>query len=178
MKIGLSGTVSVGKSSLVQAMSQLPEFKDYECITERSKYLRDLGIPLNTDSTVEGQIIFTAERASELLKPNIIVDRTIWDVNAFTINSRSIDDINKERILEMGKALMDRYDFILYISPEGVDIEDNGVRTIDVNYRNLIDTTIKELLEAYPPKNLYTIEGTHEHRIKTILDIYDRHTFY
>jgi hypothetical protein len=37
--------------------------------TERSKYLRDLGIPLNTDSTLKGQIIFLAERASELLQP-------------------------------------------------------------------------------------------------------------
>ncbi len=49
MKIGFCGTVSVGKTTLVNALKELPEFKDYYFATERSKYLRDLGIPLNTD---------------------------------------------------------------------------------------------------------------------------------
>ena len=34
------------------------------------------------------------------------------------------------------------YDLIIYVSPEGVDIEDNGVRTIDAEYRDKIDFTI------------------------------------
>lgn len=175
MKIGLCGTMSVGKSSLVKALSELPQFEIYDCVTERSKYLMDLGIPLNTDSTVEGQIIFTAERASELLKDMVIVDRTIWDVNAFTLNAKSISDVDKTRILEMGRSLMDKYDLIFYISPAGVDIENNGVRTIDPLYRIDIDNTIKELLTAYPPKNMYVISGSHELRISTIIDIYNRH---
>ena len=58
MKIGFTGTMSVGKTTLVNALKELPEFKDYNFKTERSKYLRDLGIPLNTDSTTKGQIIF------------------------------------------------------------------------------------------------------------------------
>jgi len=50
MKIGLVGTVSVGKTTLVNALKELPQFQNYHFATERSKYLRDLGIPLNTDS--------------------------------------------------------------------------------------------------------------------------------
>ena len=45
MKIGLTGTVSIGKTTLVKALADLPQFKDYYISTERSKYLRDLGIP-------------------------------------------------------------------------------------------------------------------------------------
>ena len=52
MKIGLTGTISCGKTTLVKALAELSEFKDYFISTERSKYLRDLGIPLNTDSTI------------------------------------------------------------------------------------------------------------------------------
>jgi len=52
MKIGFCGTMSVGKTTLVNTLKDLPEFKDYKFKTERSKYLRDLGIPLNTDSTI------------------------------------------------------------------------------------------------------------------------------
>ena len=69
--------MSVGKTTLVNALAELPEFKDYKSTTERSKYLMELGIPLNTDSTVKGQAVFLAERASELMNDNIITDRTI-----------------------------------------------------------------------------------------------------
>jgi GTPase SAR1 family protein len=59
MKIGFCGTMSVGKTTLVNALAELPEFKNYKSTTERSKYLMELGIPLNTDSTVKGQAIFS-----------------------------------------------------------------------------------------------------------------------
>ena len=46
MKIGLCGTMSVGKTTLVNDLKKLNQFKDYNFATERSEYLRDLGIPL------------------------------------------------------------------------------------------------------------------------------------
>ena len=98
MKIGLTGTQSVGKSTLVDALEKSLKFKGYKFATERSKYLSDLGIPLNTDSTLKGQTVFLAER---------------------------------------------------YIPMEGVKLEDNGVRCIDENYRNIIDTTIKNIITSY-----------------------------
>ena len=94
MKIGFCGTMSVGKTTLVNALKELDIFKDYTFATERSKYLRDLGIPLNTDSTLKGQTIFLAERCSELIQPNIITDRTIIDVMAFTQSAKSITYID------------------------------------------------------------------------------------
>jgi GTPase SAR1 family protein len=48
-RIGFCGTVSVGKTTLVNSLRELPEFSEYQTRTERSKYLNSLGIPLNTD---------------------------------------------------------------------------------------------------------------------------------
>jgi nicotinamide riboside kinase len=169
MRIGLVGTQSVGKTTLVKALSELPEFKDYYITTERSKYLRDLGIPLNTDSTVRGQFVFMAERAQELLHDNLLTDRTIWDVCAFTLSAKSIKWKGKQLLVEASTTLMSYYDIVFYISPEGVEIEDNGVRATDSKYRDKIDNVIKELLNEYPPNKLIEIKGSTEERISEIM---------
>jgi nicotinamide riboside kinase len=169
MRIGLAGTMSVGKTTLAKALGEIDQFKDYNIQTERSKYLRDLGIPLNTDSTLPGQFVFLAERATELLYPNIITDRTIWDVCAFTLGAKSIDEFDKRTFVEAAMMLRNQYDLVVYVSPNGVEVEDNGVRTTDLEYRTKIDEVIKLSLEEFKPNRLITVEGTTEQRIATIL---------
>jgi len=170
MKIGLCGTMSVGKTTLVNALREDFHFAHYQTATERSKYLRDLGIPLNTDSTIKGQLVFLAERATELMKENIITDRTVWDVCAFTALAQSISDHVKYDFEKVAMDLKDEYDLVIYIKPDGVEMEDNGVRETDIEYRAAIDYQIQNLLKRFPPKNLLTISGSTEERIKSIVD--------
>ena len=173
-RIGFCGTVSVGKTTLVHALKQLPEFENYEFATERSKYLRDLGIPLNTDSTIKGQMIFMAERASELFKENIITDRTIIDVMAFTNKAKSIPTFICDEYEQLASHLISEYDYIFYISPEGVEIENNGIRETNPEYRTEIDNEIKSLLTKYSKKFKYplvTLHGSTEERIQKIKQV-------
>ena len=169
-KIGFCGTMSVGKSTLVNALKQLPEFEGYTFTTERSKYLRDLGIPLNTDSTIKGQIIFTAERASELMCPSIITDRTIIDVIAFTELSKSIPFYQKVDFRNLAYNLISEYDYIFYISPDGINIEDNGVRTIDPVYRISIDNEIRNICRKNlgQIKNYAELTGSVDERVQKV----------
>jgi deoxyadenosine/deoxycytidine kinase len=169
MKIGLAGTMSVGKTTLVKELAELPQFKDYFIATERSKYLRDLGIPLNTDSTLNGQFVFLAERASELLHENVLTDRTIWDVCAFTLGAKSISDFDKRTFVEASMMLRNQYDLVIYVDPRGVSVENNGVRETDPQYRRKIDEVIKLSLAEYPPNKLIKVEGNTNDRIATIL---------
>ena len=146
MKIGFCGTVSVRKTTLVNAIKELPEFSHYTFATERSKYLRDLGIPLNTDSTLKGQTIFLAERCSELIQENIITDRTVIDVMAFTENAQSIELEHKAAFIHYAHTFIPEYDWIFHVTSEGVSIEDNNVRTTDAIYRKQIERTIRTLI--------------------------------
>ena len=176
MKIGFCGTISVGKTTLVNALKELPEFADYHFATERSKYLRDLGIPLNTDSTLKGQLIFLAERASELLHENMITDRTVIDVMAFSHLSTTIPFFISADLNKAVSELIRDYDYIFYVSPEGVELEDNGVRVVDSKYRIKLDKTIKKLLEQHKFKfNTITgyseLSGTTEERIQKIKQV-------
>ena len=170
MKIGLCGTMSVGKTTLVNALAELPEFKDYKFRTERSKELMAMGVPLNTDSTLKGQTVFLAERASELMYEDIITDRTIIDVMAFAKCSESMYYFEADDFCQFASYMLNEYDYIFYVSPEGVEIEDNGIRETNSAYRDLIDSTIKELISKYHHKfkNLINIKGTTEERIALV----------
>ena len=170
MKIGLCGTMSVGKTTLVNALKETEQFKDYTFRTERSKYLMEQGIPLNTDSTLKGQTVFLAERAIELMQENIITDRTVLDVMAFTSNAKSINHQDKEAFETYAKELLGDYDYIFYISPYGIPIEDNGVRETNEHYRDLIDFTINTYLKRYGHrvKNVFEIKGSTQERIRLI----------
>jgi GTPase SAR1 family protein len=169
MKIGLCGTMSVGKSSLVKSLSELPQFSDYKIATERSKHFISQGIPVNLDSTVRGQLVFMSERSLEMMNDKIITDRTIWDVGAFTLCSESIPNTHKEYLISAGMLIKDYYDYVFYVDPVGTIIEDNGIRNTNIDFRNKIDEKIKYLLKNYKPKNLYTIKGPTEERIDQIL---------
>ena len=173
MKIGLCGTMSVGKTTLVNALKETEQFNNYNFATERSKYLSNLGIPLNTDSTLKGQTVFLAERCAELMQDNIITDRTVFDVMAFTMNAKSIPHQDKDIFEKYAKEFVREYDYIFYISPYGLPIEDNGVRETDEHYRDLIDFTITTLIKRYGHKcNIVEkISGSTEERIQQILNI-------
>ena len=170
MKIGFCGTMSVGKTTLVNALKELDEFKDYTFRTERSKYLRDLGIPLNTDSTLKGQTIFLAERAAELLQENIITDRTVIDVIAFSRLSNQMDLEEKHMIEDLLCELIQDYDIIFHIDDLNIPIENNGIRETNEEYREKIAEEIDNIIKEYESdfKRIVRISGTTEERVNQV----------
>jgi nicotinamide riboside kinase len=128
----------------------------------------EMGIPLNTDSTLKGQLIFAAERASELMQEKIITDRTIIDVIAFANLSKSMKNHEKHFLSATIQPLMNEYDILFYVSPEGVKIEDNGVRETNAEYRIAIDNEIKSIISMHTVKKVINIKGTTKERIEQI----------
>ena len=174
MKIGLCGTMSVGKTTLVNALKKESIFKDYIFRTERSKYLSSLGIPLNTDSTFKGQLVFAAERSAELMQEKIITDRTIIDVMAFCALSEAMNIEEKNSLKNTLKYLIKEYDIIFYINDLSIPIEDNGIRETNERYRVYIDDKIKEIISEYKDKCIIMdISGTTKDRVDRIKSVLD-----
>ena len=162
--------MSVGKTTLVNALRGLPQFKEYHFVTERSEHLRDLGIPLNTDSTLKGQLVFASERAIELMQENIITDRTIIDVMAFCILSKSMSSAEKDHINGVLWHLIREYDIIFYITDLSIPIEDNGVRETDKDYRLEVHNKIDSIIGMYGGMagKVIKISGTTKERVNQV----------
>ena len=174
MKIGLCGTMSVGKTTLVNALKKESIFKDYKFATERSKYLNSLGIPLNTDSTFKGQLVFAAERSAELMQEKMITDRTIIDVMAFCALSEAMNVEEKNTLKNTLKHLIKEYSVIFYINDLSIPIEDNGIRETDERYRVYIDDKIKEIIsECRDQCIIMSISGTTKDRVNRIKSVLD-----
>ena len=158
------------KTTLVNALKELPEFKEYKFATERSKYLQSIGIPLNTDSTLKGQLIFAAERAAELMQEDMITDRTIIDVMAFCELSKSMSKAEKDHINGVLWHLIREYDVIFHITDLSIPIENNGVRETNKDYRLEIHNKIDSILNMFGGMagKLIRISGTTEERIEQV----------
>jgi len=104
------------------------------------------------------------------MRENVITDRTVIDVISFAKCAESIHIEDKVAFTKYAAPFIWEYDYIFYISPVGVDIEDNGVRETDADYRKLIDITIKGTIseDLHQIKNLAFISGTTEERIKQV----------
>jgi len=172
-KIGICGTQSVGKSTLVKSLSNNPKFANFKLFTEKSKEIKDIGVPLNVDSTLMGQTIFLSYRVKELMSPYMFTDRTILDVIAFTNCAKSINQHCKEEFEQYALNFLGEYDYIFYIPPEGIPIVDNGIREVDEHYRDLIDFAILHLIKRYSHriKNFHSLQGTTKERTAQMLNI-------
>ena len=101
------------------------------------------------------------------MQEKIITDRTIIDVMAFADLSESMKDHEKFYLNAALYYLIDEYDILFYVSPEGVEIEDNGVRETNAEYRTAIDNKIKSIVQMHR-SNAVTISGTVKERIKQV----------
>jgi hypothetical protein len=92
---------------------------------------------------------------------------------AFTNLAKSIPYYIGDDFEQLASYLIREYDYIFYISPEGVELEDNGVRTINEQYRINIDTEIKKIINSYKPRiKTYTeLSGTTKERIQKIKQV-------
>jgi hypothetical protein len=70
--------------------------------------------------------------------------------------------------------LIEEYDYIFYVNPEGIEIEDNKVRETNPEYRNKIDASIKEILSKniHRIKNYAEIQGTTTRTYRKQLNLY------
>ena len=191
MRIAVSGTHSVGKSTFVwDFIKTHPEYKREE---EPYRALRDIyPIKFGKDATnfCNGiQLYYNLNRVKQYhsATDNVIFDRCPIDYIAYSMYASRYKktDMTEKFITSLIEPIIESMSFldaIIFISvneKHPVLIEDDGIRLIDPSYRSEVDHDLKEiyfnqLFDVMPRKNsprLIELWGSREERVKKLNEL-------
>ena len=170
MKIAFTGAQSTGKTTLLNRMKHDPMFNlEFDFRDEITRRMQRKGLSINEGGNDITQLLIMNSHIKNSLIDNVIMDRCALDGLVYT-DWMSRKGKVQQWVIEYAdnvfKMLIGRYDYIFYLVPE-FDIEDDGVRSTDIDFRN----EIVELFEKYiKAMNIPVIKltGTVEQRLNKI----------
>ena len=169
-RVALVGASSVGKTTVYELLKkELPEF-DFK--NESTRTVGGYGFPINEAGTSETQLAISSFHLEALLSPkDIILDRCYLDLLVYSGNMENLSDSAYTYILDTWLRVMNQYTHFIYFPIEFKSVDD-GVRSIDEEWRAKIDNQFKSNLEAI--KNLggdyLTVTGSPKQRVEQILN--------
>jgi len=170
MKIAFTGAQSTGKTTLLNRLKHDPMFNlEFDFRDEITRRMQKKGLSINEGGNDITQLLIMNSHIKNTLIDNVIMDRCALDGLIYTdwmYGKKKVEQWVIEYAENVFNLLIDRYDYIFYLAPE-FDIEDDGVRSTDIDFRN----EIVDLFDHYI--NLYKIPvikltGTVEQRLNKI----------
>jgi len=158
MQIAISGTFSVGKTTLLDKIKDSGEFNDFTLIREVVRTLAKQGIQINKGADVFSQTKILEQHLKNALSyDNMISDRCAVDAFVFATydylkGNYSYDDYKKFEAIFLDA--IKSYNKLFYI-PIEFDIVDDNFRSLDKEYQKDIDSLFKMIFKRY---NLSYIE--------------------
>lgn len=148
MKIVITGAQGVGKTTLAHQINK--DYPDFKILPEAARLAIEAGYKLDQTATVETEHWLIAKQVElESEKGKWVADRCGIDLLAY-IEHLFSDDLS---LIEFAnKTLVPRfrnYDLVLYLPSGEFAIEDDGVRTTDVEFQKAIDQRVRDVLERH-----------------------------
>ena len=166
-RIALVGASSTGKTTVYELLkNKLPK---YEFINESTRTVGSYGFPINERGTSETQLAISSFHLEALIQPyNLILDRCYMDLIVY---SKYMDKLSLEAynyIFETWKRVKDEYTHYVYF-PIEFDSVDDGVRSVNENWRRQVDAEFQEQLKLVREPYL-TVTGSPMERLNQILE--------
>lgn len=175
MKIAFCGTHSTGKTTLLNALKNAEEFKDFMFIEGITRMVNSAGLPINEATNDFAQIsIVNYHAAYDLIYDSYITDRSVIDVLSYTKRAWLDNDLSFEsmtHILKVALKIVSNYDIIFYL-PNVIGLETDGTRSADLKFQARIDSIIKNYLNSFKLEtgiDHITLNGTVEERVEQVL---------
>ena len=165
-RIALVGASSTGKTTVFELLKN--KFPKYEFINESTRKVAEYGFPINENGTSETQLAISSFHLEALLKPfNSVLDRCYMDLIVYT-NHMDVDDCTKDYIEETWHRVKGEYTHYIYFPIEFESVDD-GVRSINEDWRKKIDSSFQDFLEGIR-KPYLTVTGSPMQRVNQILE--------
>ena len=174
MRIAISGVQCTGKTTLLNAIEQLDEFRDYKIIREVVRSMKN--ITINEYGDDASQLAIADAHIRNLKYRDMITDRCIMDCYAdgmYCYNHGTVSDGVIRRVKGMYNDIINEYDLIVYIKPEFALVSD-GTRSVNTAFRNEVLQYFNDLVLDTAKKyhNVVTVSGSVRKRVDEFLDAY------
>ena len=165
-RIALVGASSTGKTTVFELLKN--KFPKYEFVNESTRNVAKYGFPINEFGTDATQLAISSFHLEALLKPgNVVLDRCYMDLIVYT-NHMDVDDSTKDYIEETWHRVKGEYTHYIYFPIEFESVDD-GVRSVNEDWRKKIDEEFKVILEGVRQPFL-TITGSPMQRVEQIMN--------
>lgn len=168
-RVALVGASSVGKTTVTELLkNELPEF---DFISESTRTVARYGFPINEAGTSETQLAISSFHLEALLSPkDLILDRCYLDLVVYSNHMNNISDNVSNYILDTWTRIYSQYTHFIYFPIEFKSVDD-GVRSINEEWRTKIDNQFRNNLEAIKTLggDYLTVTGSPKERVKQIL---------
>ena len=175
MKIAFSGPQGTGKTTLLKYLKGDKDFRySYKFIDEITRRVQKKGYNINEkgDNFDLTQLLIMNEHLSNLFEGDVIMDRCMLDGIVYTNYLYWEGKVSKwvwEYARELFWRYGEMYDYIFYLTPE-FDLEDDGVRSVDQDFRDSIENWFEAIIEQDKIK-VHGLTGSVEERIKQFKEI-------
>lgn len=171
--ISLSGTSSVGKTTVFDELKETWGFVHYNAFGETTRTIKKLGIEINESGAAASQTLIAGMHLWNLEREgNLLLDRSMIDCLAYT--QLLYIDSNEDPILYstlnyvetlFARTIKD-IDYFIYF-PIEFDLVKDGERTDSEDWRHRADQIFQGIFTKYRLDHL-RVSGTVEERIKQI----------
>jgi thymidylate kinase len=179
MIISFTGVQSSGKTTLLNKCKEV--YGDqYDFVDEVTRLVkREFNVPINENSTDLTQCLIVNKHIENTfrLRENkvVILDRCILDGLCYT-GYLTIEGNVSNWVFEYAqgvyKEIIGKLDCIFYTEPSDVLLEDDGVRSIDQEFRSKMITTFEYVMErdkdTFLKDKIVRLKGTVEERMEAI----------
>jgi len=175
MLISFSGAQSTGKSTLLsEFQKKVPEWDYIPEVTRLVK--REYDLPINEDGSDLTQIMIMGEHLRNAYvkrDKTVVLDRCSLDGLVYTHWLCDKKNVSMNAYLYaryVFEKTINKYDLIIYTSPEDVPVVDDGERSINIEFRNEIIETFEKFmkLSEIPKHKIIRVKGTVEQRMEQI----------
>jgi len=146
---------------------------NYTFVSESTRSVKSYGFKINEEGTDETQLAILSFHLKTLLEPgHLVLDRGMLDVLVYTENLQRIEDRTGKYVEDTFKQVKNEYTHVIYF-PIEFNAVDDGVRSVNEEWRRKVDTKFKQYLDKYYPDRYLTVTGSPMQRLKQILNFID-----